>query len=385
MSNDAAPLEAAAPPQDRYPELLDLFVRMCETRSPSFEERAMADLVAAELRGAGLEVEEDTSGTETGSDAGNLLARIPGPDDAPAIVFCAHLDTVPLDAPVEVERSDGAFRNSREAILGADNKAAVAVFVELARRLASAGETPPVSVELLFTTCEEVALAGAKAFDTTRLRAKSGFVFDHATAIGELITAAPTYYRVGARFHGHAAHAGIRPEDGHNAIEAAARSLAAMDLGRHDEETTSNVGTIRGGTAANVVAERCELLLEARSLDPEKAAARVTAMVDALTEAAAEGGCDLETDVEELFRAYRLPASSPPVEAASAALRAQRIEPVVRATGGGSDAHVLSAVGIPSVNVANGTERNHEPTEAVSVWALETMLDVALGIVQASS
>src|SRR3712207_4039888 len=81
--------------------LLDDFLRYCAIESPSFHERPMVDAVAADLRALGLEVEEDDSGAETGSDAGNLFARIDGPEGARTILFCAHLDTVPLDAPVE--------------------------------------------------------------------------------------------------------------------------------------------------------------------------------------------------------------------------------------------------------------------------------------------
>ena len=152
---------------DERTRLVDEFVRLCEIESPSGRERAMADAVAAELRAMGLEVEEDASAAETGSDAGNLLARIPGPEGARSVLLCAHLDTVPLAAPVEVVREDGLLRNRNEAILGADNKAAVATVLGAARRLARDGS--PVGVELLFTTSEEVALRGAKAFDRSRL------------------------------------------------------------------------------------------------------------------------------------------------------------------------------------------------------------------------
>ena len=338
----------------------------------------MADAVVSELRGMGLEADEDATGAETGSDAGNLLARIAGPPGAPTILLCAHLDTVPLAAPVEVELAEGILRNRQEAVLGADNKAAVAVFLEAARRMVL--EPPPVEVELLFTTCEERALRGAKAFDQSRLRAGSGFVFDHATPIGELIVAAPTYYRLEARFRGQAAHAGIRPEDGRNAIAAAAGGISRLRLGRLDDTTTANVGRIEGGAAANVVAESCEVELEARSLDHDRAGAVVTEMVDAMTLSASDAECDVETIVEEQFRAYRLARTAPPVEAAARALRAVGVEPSYLATGGGSDASVFVERGLPCVNVANGTERNHEPDESVSVAAIETMLDVSLAI-----
>ncbi|MFL5885129.1 MAG: M20/M25/M40 family metallo-hydrolase [Thermoleophilaceae bacterium] len=364
--------------------MVEHFIRLCRVESPSRMERAVADTVADDLREIGLEVEEDETYDETGSDAGNLLARLPAPDGARTILLCAHLDTVPLDDRVEPVRENGLIRNRNEAILGADNKAAVATILATLRKLTADGP-PPVGIEVLFTTCEELALRGAKAFDLGRLQSDFGFVFDHASPIGEVIVAAPTYYRIEARFHGQAAHAGIRPEAGHNAIAAAVRGVAAMRLGRLDPQTTANVGTIHGGTAGNVVAERCTVELEARSLDHDRAGDVVSEMVDHLTEAASDGGCDLELDVEELFRGYRVSRSAPPVHAACRALEELGIEPDFIPTGGGSDANAFQARGFPCVNVANGTEANHQPDERVTVDALETMLDVTLGIVAHSA
>jgi tripeptide aminopeptidase len=369
-------VEASSEERER---LVADFVRLCEIESPSGDERAMADAVTAELRGIGLEVEEDDTAEETGAGAGNLLARLPGPEGAPTIMLCAHIDTVPLAAPVQVQRADGVLTNRHEAILGADNKAAVATVLGAARRLAKAGS--PADVELLFTTSEERALRGAKAFDRGRLSADYGFVFDHASPIGEVVVASPTYYRLAASFRGQAAHAGIRPEAGANAIAAAAAAIARMQIGRIDDETTANVGRIEGGTAANVVAERCDVELEVRSLDDARAGEIVSELVDACAEAASDGHCDLDTSVERLFRGYRLTRTAPPVETAAAALEACGIEPVYIATGGGSDANALISAGLPVVNLANGTERNHQPDESVTEDALEKMLDVTLAIV----
>jgi tripeptide aminopeptidase len=363
--------------------LLDDFIRLCEIESPSKAERNIADAVRAELQSLGLHVEEDDSAQDTGSDAGNLLARIPGPDGRPTILLCAHLDTVPLSAPVKVVQDNGVLSNRNEAILGADNKAAVATVLGAVRRLVADGS--PVGVEVLFTTCEELALAGAKALERGRLRSDFGYVFDHASPVGELVLSSPTYYRLELDFRGQAAHAGIRPEAGRNAIAAAARALVAMKLGRLDEATTANVGQIEGGSAANVVAERCRVVLETRSLDDSRAGEVVGSMVDAATEAASDSECDLETTVERLFRGYRLQRTAPVVEIAARALDTCGIEPRYINTGGGSDANVLIAAGLPVLNVANGTERNHEPDESVTVDALETMLDVTLAIVEASA
>jgi tripeptide aminopeptidase len=363
------------------------FVQLCEIESVSRNERAIADFVTAELRALGLEVSEDGSGAETGANAGNLLARIPPPDGADggrSILLCAHLDTVPLDAPVEVEEVEGVLRNRNEAIIGADNKAAVAVILAAVRRLSTDGP-PPVGIEVLFTTCEELALAGAKEFDLSALRSEYGYVFDHASPIGEIIVAAPTFFQIEGRFRGKAVHAGMHPEKGHNAIEAAAAAIAAARFGRLDPNTTANVGRIEGGTASNVVAERCYVQCEARSTDHERAGKVATSIVDAMTEAASDGECDLEIHVEELFRAYKVQRNSRPVEAATAALADVGIEAQPISTGGGSDANVFQARGFPCVNLANGTKGAHQPDESVTVDALETMLDVALGVVRHSA
>src|SRR6185503_16985648 len=212
--------------------LADTFVALCEIESPSGRESAAARFVRGELEGLGLQVEEDDTASETGADSGNLLARIPGREGARTVLLCAHIDTVPLDDRVEVELVEGVYRNRREAILGADNKAAVAMLLEIARRYSA--EPPAAGLELLFTTSEEIGLRGAQAFDVSRLQAEFGYVFDHASPIGELILAAPTYYRVIGEFLGRAAHSGLRPEAGRNAIVAAAKAVSAMRLGRID-------------------------------------------------------------------------------------------------------------------------------------------------------
>jgi len=361
----------AASTEERERLLAD-FVRYCEIESPSGQERGIADALTEDLRGLGLEVEEDG--------AGNLLARIAPPEGAPTVLLCAHMDTVPLDGPVEVVSENGLLTNRHEAILGADNKAAIATIMGAARRIVRDGKAA-AGVEILFTTGEEQALEGAKAFDRSRLSADFGFVFDHASSIGEIVLASPTYYSLEARFKGKAAHAGIRPEAGHNAIAAAARAIAAMQIGRIDNETTANVGRIEGGTAANVVAERCFVELETRSLDDTRAGEVVSEMVDALAGAASDSECDVETAVERLFQGYRLPRTTPAVEVAAAALRECDIEPVYINTGGGSDANVFIQGGLHVVNLANGTEGNHQPDESVTVDALETMLDVTLALV----
>ena len=361
--------------------LHETFAALCRLESPSGRERACADWITRELRAMGLEVDEDDAGPRVGSDAGNLLARIPGagPD---SILLCAHMDTVPLTAPVEPVRVDGGWTNANDGILGADNKSAVAVILELGRRVSASGRPPEVGLELLFTVCEEISLLGAFAFDVGRLRSRFGYVFDHATPIGEIVTAAPTLHRIVAELHGRAAHAGVRPEAGRSAIAAAAHAVAAMRLGRLDPETTANVGTIHGGTAINVVPERCRIEAEVRSVDQKRVEMLATEMIDHLQEAADAAECDLDVTVERLIEGYRIRPRAVEVVVAEQALRACGYEPSHILTGGASDANVFRVAGFACVNLADGTERNHEPTERISTDALEGMLEVAIALVE---
>jgi tripeptide aminopeptidase len=360
--------------------LHESFAATCRIESPSGNERACADWVAHELRQLGLGVAEDDAGRSAGSNCGNLLAAISG-ERPESILLCAHLDTVPPTEPIDPVFEDGGWINGNPGILGADNKAAVAVLLELARFLQAAPGPPSAGVELLFTVSEENGLRGARAFDVGRLHSSFGYVFDQASPIGEIVLASPTYTKITCTLTGRSAHAGIRPEDGRSAIEAAARAVAAMKLGRLDAETTANVGTISGGSAANVVPGRCVVESEARSLRDQRLEQVVTEMVDHFQDAADAAECDLDLTVERIFKGYQTRPSSPPISLAERALRSCGYEPRGIDTGGGSDANALQANGFQCVNLANGTERNHEPGERVSADALEGMLEVALSLV----
>jgi tripeptide aminopeptidase len=366
--------------------LNDTFARLCAIPSPFGHERACAEAVARELRTMGIDVEEDGAAAAAGAECGNLLARIPGRGER-TILLCAHLDTVPEAGEIEPVLDDDAWVSAGDTILGADNKAAVAMLLEVARRCAVEGSA--VGLELLFTVCEEVGLAGARAFDVKTLRSDWGYVFDHASPIGEIVVASPTHYRFEAGFRGRSAHAGIRPEDGRSAIQAAARAVAAMRLGRIDEQTTANVASIQGGQpgGTNIVPERCRIVGEVRSLDRAKAEALVAELIGHVHDAANTPHCCCDVDVttQRLFDGYRHAANMPAVLAAERALLHCGYKPTRRSTGGGSDANAFEAAGFRCTNLANGTEHNHEPRERVSVAALEGMLDVAFALLDACS
>src|SRR5215212_4172651 len=186
-------------------EVVPLFTELAALRSPPGDEREVADRVAAYLRDLALEVDEDDAGAQVGSNAGNLYTRVEPTAAGVPLFFCAHLDTVPPDGPLEPVLEDGVIKNAGGTILGADNKSAVAVMLEGTRRVLVENR-PHAGIELLFTPKEEVGLLGAFAFDHTRLRARVGYVYDQAAPIGDVVLGAPSAHNVHVAFHGRAAH-----------------------------------------------------------------------------------------------------------------------------------------------------------------------------------
>ena len=374
-------MSAAGLPGD-LPSVARLAARLCEIPSPSRDEGDIARVVRDVVADLGAEVSEDDAAARIGAGCGNIVARWPAtaPGGTP-VAFVTHLDTVPSTGPIEVELVDGHLTNRHPTILGGDDKAAIAAVITAMDRVRQEGR-PHAGVELVFTPCEEIGLRGATAFDPAVLRAEVGFVYDHTGRIGDIIEAAPTLSSLEATFVGRAAHAGIAPELGRSAITAAGRAIARMPLGRIDPFTTANIGTVTGGSATNVVADRCTVTAEARSVDEARHAAQLTAMVDALTWAASESEVDLETRVDRHFVGYRLGRRDRQVVMAWDALDALGLAPAFIVSGGGSDVNALLVNGFPAVNLCNAMEAVHTPDERIAVEALERMVDVTLAILE---
>jgi len=365
---------------------VDLFLELCTIPSPSGKERAVADRVGRALSDLGLDWDEDDAAARLEGDTGNIYCRIPPTSGAGGmpIFLCAHTDTVPPIAAIEpVVGEDGVIRNDAGTILGCDNKAAVVVMLEAARRVLEDGREH-AGIELLFTPQEEVSLRGAAAFDHTRLVATTGYVYDQAAPIGEIILGSPHGRLLDFRFHGTAAHAGMYPEDGRSAITAAARAIADFRLGRIDEETSANVGVITGGSARNVVPEWCSFSAEVRSHDERKAIEVAREMLESAAFAATLTDCEVESEVRPSFPGYRFRESDAAVRLAATALERTGYTPSYALSGGGADANVFNARGLQCVNLANGALLIHTPDEHVAVADLDGMVEVTLALVDAA-
>jgi tripeptide aminopeptidase len=366
------------------PAALDLFLELAALSTPSGAERAAADRCIAYLRALGVDVAEDDAAARIDGDTGNLYARLLPTTAGTPVFFCAHLDTVPPTAPIEPVIVDGIVSNARDTILGADNKASAAGMLDGIRRVLADG-VPHAGIELVLTPQEEPGLRGAKAFDADRLHARTGFVYDHAGPLGGIVMAAAGQNTIHLRFVGRASHAGIAPEQGRNAIAAAAHALAAMRFGKLDEETSANVGLIAGGEARNIVAPACSVELEVRSRSPERLAEETAHVLEAAAAGATATGCSCESAVRPEYASYRYSRSHRVVRIARAALEACGHAVREEQSNGGADTHVFRAAGIECVTLTSGMERIHTPEERIAAADVEALSDLTVAIVRAAT
>ena len=302
-----------SPNQDR---LIKQFVDFVQIDSPSFEEVRFVSVLAEKLMNLGLAVENDRTGQ---NGAGNLLAVFPGTNrNLRPILLSMHTDTVEPGRGIQPRLENGQLRSGGPTILGADNKSAIAATLEVIRWLQSA-RPQHGDIELLFTWGEERGHRGAKAFNTSRLRSRIGFVPDGGGPLGTIITAAPYYDSIRAAFIGRAAHAGISPEKGISAIVMASQAVRRMKLGKVDRDTTANLGRISGGSGRNTVPERVEIEGEARSLGSEKLEAQIRHMRSAMEEAAQEAGGKVEIDTKREYDGFSIGQEEAPIQIALAA------------------------------------------------------------------
>jgi tripeptide aminopeptidase len=361
--------------------LQDLFLELVRIDSLSRHEGRIAARLARELAALGAEVVFDQAGVAVGGETGNLVARVPGTVDAPALLLCAHMDTVSPGEGVRPVVEDDVIRSDGTTVLGGDDKSGVAIVCECVRVCRERGiRHPPLDV--VFTICEEVGLLGARHLDVGLLRARRGLVFD-SDAVGCAFTRAPGANHLEVVVHGRAAHAGMAPERGLSAIVVAAEAIAGMRLGRIDAETTANLGVIQGGRATNIVPDEVHIRGEARSHDPELLAAQTAHMRACFEEAVARHpGARVDVQVEAAYEAMAVADDSAIMRlvTAAAARTGRTITPA--GMGGGCDANVLNRRGLEVVNLGTGMRDIHTTAEWLRVSDMVAAAEVTLAVIE---
>lgn len=353
-----------------HPRLIDYFMDLVRIDSLSRREGAVARRLKADLEAIGAKVRIDDAGEQVGGDTGNVIATIPGTAPGPWLLLSAHMDTVvPGEGIVPVRRTDRITSDGR-TILGGDDKSGVAIIMEVLRT-ATEQRIPHSGVEVVFTICEEVGLLGAKHVAADALNARGGLVLDSEHA-SFLFTKGPAADKLEFTVVGLEAHSGICPERGISAIQVASEAIASMRLGRIDEETTANLGVMRGGAATNIVPKEAVVAGEARSLSERKLDEQTAHMRRCFAEAAARHRVTVDgvthharvvERVERDFPRLDVPDNAPIVRAVFDAAQRVGWSVATRSTGGGCDANVFNQKGLRVANLGTGMRAIHTVNE----------------------
>lgn len=354
-------------------DVVNYFLRLIAIDSESKNERAMMDILRADMEALGAKVEEDNCHKHNDGNAGNLYAYFPGNIDKKPILFCAHADTVVPGNGIKARIENGRILTDGTTILGGDDKSGIAEIIIAIKNLKDSG-TDHAPIEVLITVSEEIGLLGAKCFNKAKLSSAFGYALD-THQVGELVVGAPAQNSFIITVYGKEAHAGVEPEKGLNAIKIASEAIAAVPMGRIDFETTCNVGKIWGGSATNIVPNQVVIKGEARSHNDQKLARVCSDIRHAVETTVARynneiGKAEYSFKMETEYHSFAISEDTEAVQLAISALRSLDIPYTVCKGGGGSDANIINAAGIPMIIVGTGMNKVHTVAEDIEIEQL---------------
>ncbi len=361
--------------------MLQDFLEYVQIPCHTLNERQIADLLTKQLTELGFDVKEDMAGKKLGGNTGNLIATRKGTvTTAPTLMLTAHMDCVEPCEGVKPVIKDGVITSDGTTILGGDDKAGVAAIMEALHTIQEQG-LPCGDLQVVFAIAEEGGVNGSKNMDRELLHADMGFTFDTSGAPGRIVCKAPGQNKLRVTVTGTPAHAGIAPEKGNSAIVALAQMITRLPNGRIDEETTCNVGTISGGVATNIVAEKASLFMEVRSRNTAKLQKLTSDMVKIFEDTAAELGVSVNVEVLPAYNPFDLPEDSPTIKLAAKAATEIGFPVSIVESGGGSDASFYNAYGIPTCVLGVGMTNAHTKEECIKEVDLYNSARLALRII----
>ncbi len=369
------------------------FQNLVEIDSVSRHEFDVALATEKILMKMGALIYYDTAKDQVNGDCSNLVAKFKGSVDVEPLFLSGHMDTVEPGNNIKVQFKNGIFTSDGTTILGADDKSAIAIILEVMDViLENKLDYPPI--EIIFTVCEEIGLLGAKYFDYSLMDSRFGYILDSIDNKG-IVTKAPAANKIKFKVFGKAAHAGAEPENGINAIVVASKAISKLKLGRIDEETTCNLGIIKGGVATNIVPEFVEIHGEVRSHDDIKLKTITDGIVNTFYDVAKsfqkslqkelQDNSDLprvEAIVENDFPSTNIPDDHRAIVLARKAAGNLGISLESKTTGGGADANIFFSRGIAAGVLGTGMTDVHTLKESIDIKDMENAAKLVLEILK---
>ncbi|WP_331722126.1 M20/M25/M40 family metallo-hydrolase [Alkalithermobacter thermoalcaliphilus] len=348
--------------------IVNEFIELVKIDSPSSKEEKIAKVLVEKLEKLGFEVVIDDAGTKVGGQTGNVIATLKGTRPGKKILFSAHMDTVSPGEGVNpiIDEENGIIKSDETTVLGADDKGGIAAILEGIRILKEKNEDHG-DIQVVFSIWEEGGLFGAKYLDYSKIDAEYAFVLDSGGSPGEIIVKGPAQDKIDVKIIGKPAHAGVAPEEGVSAIMVAARAIENMKLLRIDEDTTANIGIVKGGIATNIVMPELEIKAESRSLVDEKLDMQTKHMVETFKKAAEDSNAQVEINVERMYGAFNISEDDEIITMLKKAFENMGVKSYITSTGGGSDTNILNSNGIKAVNLGIGMKKPHTLQEYIAI------------------
>ncbi len=361
--------------------LVDEFLELVKIDSLSLKERSMCDTLKGKLGALGYEAVEDDAGKKAGGECGNIICTVKGSKEVPAILITAHMDTVVPGIGKKPVVEGDIIKSDGTTILGGDDAAGIVIILETLKVLKEEN-IPHGDIQIAFTIAEEIGLIGAKNMDFSKVYAKYGFILDSDGSIGCAAVKAPSQNKISAVIKGKAAHAGMEPEKGISAFSIMADAISSMKLGRIDEETTANIGIVKGGVATNIICDRVEIQGEARSRENSKLEAQTNHMRECFEKAAAKWGGQVEFKAQQEYPAFDIKRDSKIVGILENAAEAAGFKFEAITTGGGSDTNIFNSKGIEAVDLSVGMTKVHSVEEQISITDMVNAVSFLIEIIK---
>ncbi|HRW06972.1 MAG TPA: peptidase T [Caldilineaceae bacterium] len=413
--------EALLLDKDEIEQLRERFLRYVQIDTVSDEHRTtvpstsaqwdLQRLLADELRQLGADA-------VTVTDNGFVMATIPATvtHTVPTVAFLAHVDTVhhfggkqvvprvhqnydgapisfPNNGSLELSPDVNSYLGTKlghdvvtasgDTILGADDKAGVAIIMALAAHLLANPSIPHGEIRLCFTPDEEIGI-GIRHIDLALLNADVAYTLDGG-AVGRLVYETFSADKAVVQVTGVSAHTGSATGQMVNALHLAAKIIELLPKDQRTPATTAekegfiHVYSLNGDASSATL----QFFLRDFELDGLQAhgalVERICETVQ-LTEPRATISCTITPQYRNMR--YWLEKDMRPVDKAMAAMRAAGIEPLFEPTRGGTDGSQLTEMGVPTPNLFTGMQNIHSPLEWVSVQDMAQATTVCIYLAQ---
>jgi len=343
------------------------FCTLARIEGTSLKEKQVADYIKNYLEPLDFKINEQILPDAMG-ESGNLLC-IPDETDPrqPLILLAAHMDTVRSTEKLNPVIKDGVITSDGTTILGADNRAGVAALLHMLRS-AREHNIRLNNLGVLFTVGEEIGMVGARHLDLSMYPTiERIFVFDCSKRPGVFIQHCYGCMKFQITVHGKPAHAGVAPEKGVNAIAIAAEIINEIEQGRHADDATINIGTIRGGDTTNVVSSEVHFDGEIRGPSMKLIEHHLKKVQESAGRIATQKNGTLDSKTQLAFAPFVIDPATQHYKAAEKIIIQAGLKPEPIRYTGGSDANAFNAAGIPAINFGIGAQQPHSNEEFIYI------------------